>query len=461
MNFAKKNFQLFHGDAWEALRDVPANSVDALVTDPPAGIAFMGKEWDDDKGGRDEWVTWLTSVMRQAYRALKPGAHGFVWALPRTSHWTATALENAGFEIRDIVTHLFGSGFPKSLDISKAIDKAAGAKPIDVGPHRSIQGKGSIFNSEFSNEKGPRETKPATAAAAAAWQGWGTALKPASEHWILIRKPCSEKTVAANVLKWGTGAINVDAGRIAASDQAKLEKNWDRPQSSAAKGNVSGGHGLGAVDLSDRKPQGRFPANLVLDEVAAGMLDAQSGTLKSGALKPYPRTNRSGFSGPMSEESSFEKKGDTGGASRFFYIAKTSTWERNSGLKGMPNRKFAQGGGASSAIKRGEDHYRNGEVPGGFNQVRDVKNHHPTVKPFKLMRYLTKLVTPPGGVVLDCFMGSGTTGAVAVACGFKFIGIEKDDEFFQIARKRIEDVKLKKKPKTAEQLSSSIIPHAT
>lgn len=408
MNFAKKNFQLFHGDAWEALRDVPANSVDALVTDPPAGIAFMGKEWDDDKGGRDEWVTWLTSVMRQAYRALKPGAHGFVWALPRTSHWTATALENAGFEIRDVVTHLFGSGFPKSLDISKAIDKAAGAEPIDVGPHRSIVGKGSVFNKDFSNVKGPRETAPATAAAAAAWSGWGTALKPASEHWILIRKPCSEKTVAANVLKWGCGGINVDAGRIApSSDYGRSAGN--------AKGTVNAHDGFDgkAFKIAERaSPQGRFPANLVLDEAAAKML---------------------------------------GAASRFFYIAKTSTWERNSGLKGMPNRKFAQGGGASSAIKRGEDHYRNGEVPGGFNQVRDVKNHHPTVKPFKLMRYLTKLVTPPGGVVLDCFMGSGTTGAVAVACGFKFIGIEKDDEFFQIARKRIEDVKLKKASKSADK----------
>lgn len=205
-----RSFRVHQGDCLEVLRGLPSDSVDALVTDPPAGIAFMNKAWDSDKGGRDKWIEWMTEVMREALRALKPGGHGLVWALPRTSHWTATAMENAGFQIRDSICHLFGSGFPKSLDVSKAIDRADGLEREDVGPHHSIVGKGSIFGKEFSNPIGPRTTL----AASAAWEGWGTSLKPAQENWLLVRKPLSEKTVAENVLKWGCGAINVDGGRI-------------------------------------------------------------------------------------------------------------------------------------------------------------------------------------------------------------------------------------------------------
>ena len=213
--------QIIHGDCLEKLRDLPDNSVDSLVSDAPGAISFMGKNWDSDKGGRDHWIAWVQSVMVECLRVLKPGAHGLVWGLPRASHWTATALENAGFEIRDVVTHCFGTGFPKSLDISKAIDKASGAEREVIGKSdnwRPSQSKGGAgFDATVGSGGGTLASIEITAPstdAAKQWQGWGTALKPACEMWILVRKPCSEKTVAANVLKWGLGGINVDGCRI-------------------------------------------------------------------------------------------------------------------------------------------------------------------------------------------------------------------------------------------------------
>jgi site-specific DNA-methyltransferase (adenine-specific) len=340
----------------------------------------MGKEWDSDKGGRAGWVAWMTEVMRECHRVMKPGAHGLVWAIPRTSHWTATALEDAGFEVRDVITHLFGQGFPKSLDISKAINKAAGAKREIIGDNPNKRDAHVEGGRGFDKDLGGKKlqtmsiTAPSTDAAKQ-WAGWGTALKPASEHWILVRKPCEEKTVAANVLEWGTGGLNIDGCRI-------REKE-----------------GL---------PQlGRFPANLVLShtpyctdeqcdiECATLALDAQSGTLKSGERKAgYIRRAGSTYS-PDHKPDNRTHKANSGGASRFFYCAKISPSERGDG------------------------------------------NNHPTVKPQKLMRYLCRLITPPGGTVLDPFMGSGSTGMAAKAEGFKFVGIEKQQEYFEIARARI------------------------
>ncbi len=192
--------KIIHGDsAWD-LQELDDNTIDALVTDPPAGISFMGEDWDGDKGGRKQWIEWMTGIMSQCHRVMKPGAHGLVWALPRTSHWTATALEDAGFEVRDVVTHLFGSGFPKSLNVSKAIDKAAGAEREVIGSKGYLVPniKGNKYNAAEGDSEVYYITAPATDNAKK-WDGWGTALKPASEHWILVRKPCSEKTVAARV----------------------------------------------------------------------------------------------------------------------------------------------------------------------------------------------------------------------------------------------------------------------
>lgn len=308
---------LVQADCLEYLQGLPANTLDSLITDPPAGISFMGKAWDHHKGGRNEWIAWMTQIMQECRRVLRPGAHGLVWAIPRTSHWTATALENAGFEVRDVITHLFGSGFPKSLDISKAIDKLIEAVPHDASKQ---------------------------------WRGWGTALKPAAEMWILVRKPCAEKTIAANVLEWGCGGINIDASRIGD------EERTYSINAAVVGGNFGNGANQPADERAHATVTGRFPANLILDEEAAAML---------------------------------------GEPSRFFYCHKASKSERGKG------------------------------------------NNHPCVKSQKLMQYLIKLITPPGGTVLDPFMGSGSTGVAAKALGFNFLGIEKEKEYYEIAEVRI------------------------
>ena len=379
----RARWELLQGDSMQVLPYLPAESIDALVTDPPAGIGFMGKEWDSSKGGRARWVMWLGSVMLQAFRVMKPGAHGLVWALPRTSHWTATALEDAGFEVRDRVSHLFGTGFPKSADVSKALDKRAGAKRKVVGV-----------------DSGATITAPA-ADAAKLWDGWGTALKPAVEDWWLVRKPLAG-TVAANVAKWGTGAINVDGCRIGLGGDEDADKLAARSGGSRGfrKDGYVGGSEDGGLPPGWDPSKGRWPAHLTLDEEAAALLDAQSGPTRPGHR---PRTTSKGVSyfGSGTVRAGAEANngyGDSGGASRFFYIAKTSTAERNSG-------------GA---------------------------NNHPTVKPLALMRWLCRLITPPGGVVLDPFAGSGSTGIAALQEGFRFLGIERDEAYARIARARLE-----------------------
>jgi hypothetical protein len=390
-----KPCSFYVGDCIDAMREMPDSSIDSLVTDPPAGIAFMGKDWDKDKGGRDAWVAWMTEVMREAMRVLKPGAHGLVWALPRTSHWTATALEDAGFEVRDVVTHLFGTGFPKSLDVSKAIDKAAGAAREVVGKSNAGAGnKGKLLGEEAGGGGCTWDstfdlTAPATDAAKQ-WQGWGTALKPASEHWILVRKPCSEKTVAANVLKWGTGALNIDASRIEAVRKAAT---FSQPVMNGGQFNAQRDN---RRTIEQPENLGRFPANLVLDEEAAKALDEQSGPLPQRGNK-NPTKRGGGMFGHAPFEGTTGLIDDSGSkqASRFFYVAKASKSDKG------------------------------------------ADNTHPTVKSTALMEYLIKLVTPPGGVVLDPFAGSGSTGVAALRTGFRFVGIEQDQTYADIAVKRL------------------------
>lgn len=328
------------GDCLTILKTFEADSVDSIITDPPAGISFMGKSWDSDKGGRDEWVKWMAEVMSECLRVLKPGGHALVWAIPRTSHWTATAVENAGLEVRDVVTHLFGSGFPKSLNIEKATDGAV--------------------------------------------KGQGTALKPAAEFWILARKPLSEKTVAKNVLKWGTGGLNIDGSRIEGKPRATHGDKNIRTQDNL-NGRYGGGMPLGEYPVA----AGRFPANLVLSGDIPEML---------------------------------------GDVARFFYCAKVSPSERNAGLEGMPDKAAPK--------------FDGGDFMGISTNAKErvAKNNHPTVKPIKLMAYLIKLITPPGGLVLDPFTGSGSTGVAALQNGFRFIGIEREAEYVAIAEKRMEAV---------------------
>lgn len=465
-------YELCTGDSLEVLRGLPDNSVDSLVSDPPAGIAFMGKEWDTDKGGKHQWVAWFTEIMLEAYRVLKPGAHGLLWSLPKTSFWTAWALDEAGFEIRDnIVNHINGQGFPKGQNISKAIDKQAGAECEVV-------------------------TAPATEEAEE-WDGWGTTLKPSQEIWWLVRKPLSGNTIAANVLKWGVGALNIDAVRIGtggeiltggggklwshyrdgteekAQPKVNTSGRWpsnvmfqhiegepcpdceDDPdcETCYGTGEVGGCRRVGTKRVASHNPDNKDPkidtsfvscyggqrargvvGHADLDgketvedwDCAPGcpvaQLDGQSGISTSSGGQVVGAF-RDSYSHAVYGRGSDERHrgdpglGDSGGASRFYYCPKASSKERHfycATCDGVYPR---------SRIRRHQKH--------------DVFQH-PTQKPLKLMQYLIRMVTPEGGTVLDPFMGTGTTGVAAREEGLNFIGIDMDPRAVRIAQARMD-----------------------
>lgn len=404
---------------------MPDESADSLVCDPPAGITFMGKAWDNDKGGRDQWIAWLAAILREAYRVLKPGAHGLVWALPRTSHWTGMACEDAGFEIRDKVVHLFGSGFPKSMDVSKAIDKAAGVteRPV-VGEKRGADRlrnqttDGNRDNGETWGKEVNRDpfVRAAVTDAARQWQGWGTALKPSVEDWWLIRKPL-RGTVAANVQQFGTGALNIEGCRIASDDG--FEKAWDRPVRTnvGAKGGAYITTGVQhAVDISANKPSGRWPAHVVLSHEA----DCTDSVCAAGCAVAM-----------LDEQSA--TAGEEDGASRFFYCAKPSSAEREVGCDSLPKSS------AGELVDRKEGSAGMSSPRAGAGRTSAGRgNTHPTVKSVDLMRWLIRLITPPEGIVLDPFAGSGTTGIAALLERCRFIGIELDPRHAAICQARIE-----------------------
>lgn len=433
--------RLFLGDCRDALRELATESVDAIVTDPPAGIGFMGKAWDHDKGGRDAWIAWMTEIARECWRVLKPGSHALVWALPRTSHWTATAWEDAGFEPRDRIAHCFGSGFPKSLDASKAIDKAAGAKREVVGlspwtqPAKSGHHGGLVDSHVHLFDEGgrfrPDVTAPATDAARQ-WQGWGTALKPAIEDWWLLRKPLVG-TVAENVQRYGTGALNIDGCRIAGDEDGSRNRPPSRLGSEATYAQDEWTRNA-VVQRQDTRGLGRWPANLIHDgseEVVALFPQSEDGVAVNRHRPPEIPNQVYGKGWKHSGRD--EGYGGQGSAARFFYVPKASKQDRDEGCEGLVEQP-------AGALKSGDGGWRDEESRGRQprHDVRLVaRNHHPTVKPTALMRYLVRLVTPPGGVVLDPFMGSGSTGKACVLEGFDFIGIEQDAEYCAIAEKRI------------------------
>lgn len=382
---------MLYGDCIEVMRGMPENSVDSIVTDPPYGLGFMGKKWDALPPG-EEWA-------RECLRVLKPGGHLIAFGGSRTWHRLAVAIEDAGFEIRDGVLWLYGSGFPKSHDISKAIDKTLGVArekvkvPYNAGSYHQGAGNWRPWMDQAARD-GFRELDnhdPATPEAQQ-WQGWGTALKPAYEPAVMARKPFPG-TVAANVLEHGTGAINIDASRIGTEGGTKSSEG-----SNPNRLNPVYGEGMGGLK-SEPLGAGRFPANLILDEHTAELLDAQSGTSKSQNRVGKRTGKDSGvlgaFTGP--DEVSMGHT-DSGGASRFFYVAKAPKSER--------------------------------PVVDGVA--------HATVKPLKLMRYLVRMVTPPGGVVLDPFGGSGTTAEAAMLEGFQFKIIERESDYLPLIRARIE-----------------------
>lgn len=413
-----ERYTLHHGDCLDVLRGLPEASVDSIVTDPPAGISFMGKEWDSNKGGRDGWVAWLTQVMEESLRVLRPGGHALVWAIPRTSHWTATAIEDAGFEVRDVITHHFGSGFPKSMDVSKAIDKAAGAerKPVGVNPSSRPNSK-TVGGRGFDGDLGKPEsagvqmiTAPATPEAQQ-WEGWGTALKPASEHWILARKPF-KGTVANNVLEHGTGALNVDGCRVGEN------AGWSYPNGPGGSqpGHMQRGQRHGLAETPMESTKGRWPANLILSH----SLDCQEvAEAEFECVDDCPLAIMDGQSGEASYNPPATWRGGTGTQEGWGNVGKA--------LPGQVRGGYGDKGGASRFFY----------CPKAPKKDKGADNTHPTVKNTALMAYLCRLITPPDGVVLDPFMGSGSTGVAALREGFRFIGIEQEAEYLAISQGRI------------------------
>ena len=428
---------LHHGDCVEVMRELPEASVDAVVTDPPYGIGFMGKAWDakfmaetterrrqyaghpgtGETGGYrsaaaeagrydlsikglTSFQVWFTEVATEALRVLKPGGHLLAFGGTRTWHRLAVAIEDAGFEVRDSIAWMYGSGFPKSLDVSKAIDKAAGAKRQVVGS--SITGaaytRAERRNADAGFESGQvvRDiTAPATPAAQQ-WQGWGTALKPAFEPIVVARKPL-DGTVAENVLRHGTGALNIDGSRIGAEQRIAAFTSL-----APAHGNRLGAPGTAEARRGTQgEPkvyEGRWPANVILDESQAAELDRQSGVSVStrATVTSKPGGVYGGGKGLPSHTGEYGFD-DSGGASRFFYVPKANASER----------------------------------------PRDGDTAHPTVKPLDLMRYLVKLVTPPGATVLEPFAGSGTTLEACVVEGFHVIGIELTEDYLPLIVQRL------------------------
>lgn len=486
-------YELHLGDNREVLRSIPSDSVDSIVSDPPYELGFMGKRWDSTG------IAYDVTLWAECLRVLKPGGHLLAFGGSRTYHRLVVAIEDAGFEIRDCIMWLYGSGFPKSLAVDKAIDRQrhdreqvyqvtawiramrdrAGLSNGDIDKAFGFNGMAKHWTSSASQPSVPtldripvlldlfgltlddvpddvrtliwhangmagepgkawfqremitekredmfgeyevedvrrsgiankeknvrhtigasksveiKETAPATPLAQQ-WQGWGTALKPAHEPIVVARKPL-QGTVADNVTAWGVGALNIDGCRVGGDD-------------------------------------GRWPANIILDEEAAQMLDEQSGVSKSGIRTPTGKSildPNTGWNDNSMTDITTRGFFDSGGASRFFYVAKASRIEREAGLEGMPMIRESD---------RVKDDGVGGDNP--RNRTNNPRiNHHPTVKPIALMRYLVRMVTPRGGVVLDPFMGSGTTGCAAMLEGMRFIGIDITPEYVDIADRRIQ-----------------------
>lgn len=415
------SYELHMGDCLQIMPTLAADSIDSIVCDPPYGLSFMGKDWDHGVPGVPFWEA--------ALRVAKPGAMLLAFGGTRMHHRLMVAIEDAGWEIRDCLMWLYGSGFPKSASIGKLIDKAAGAEREAIAPDPNWR-KTAHTESVYSGglQRPTHITAPATDAAKR-WDGWGTALKPAWEPIIMARKPL-EGTVAANVLKWGVGGINVDACRIGHGEPEKRTFRTSDKFSGRYNGGENG-HYRNGDSLASASPQGRWPANLLLDEEAARLLDEQTGELKAGVAvkrnfdgRTYNAHQNWGLKAQAKDDMGY---GDTGGASRFFYVAKASTSERNDGLQEMTPHKVNDGRQTpiDNAFQRGET---------------ERLNTHPTVKPIELMRYLCRLTkTPFGGAVLDPFMGSGSTGCAAILEGRSFVGIEISAEYHAIATKRIKN----------------------
>jgi site-specific DNA-methyltransferase (adenine-specific) len=526
---------VINGNNIDILKTYPDNYFDAVVTDPPYGLGkepnaaelmkdwiengyhevsgsgFMGKEWD---AFVPQPVFW-----KEVFRVLKHGGHVLSFFGTRTYDWGVMSMRFAGFEVRDCIQWLYGSGFPKSHNISKALDKMEGAEREIIGTKErgsveEAKERGVGFLSDPANRNNTKQfgygteliTAPATESAKQ-WDGWGSALKPANEPIVLARKPLEKGlSIAENILKWGVGGINIDATRIGFKDDADYKESTQKNQHAdfgtkpITNNTVYGDYSM--IQPTNYAPEGRFPANIIFthhpececiglkkvkgveggtkpvggnyklsenktnqpyfnyadengqetienwnchEDCPIRILDEQSGVSKSP--KTYKR-NSDGINDKIYGQGIGEKSGkdsinfgDTGGASRFFYVAKASKAERNKGLEGFDTKQTIGGGGTY-----------NEEAGAKYGSIKaEGKNFHPTVKPIKLMQYLVKMITPPKGIVLDPFCGSGTTGVACKLDGFQFVGMEQDPEYSKIAESRINNYKeeklIKSKPK--------------
>ena len=440
--------KLILGDCLEKLKELPDNSVDTIITDPPYGLKFMGKEWDYDVPSVEIW--------KEALRVLKPGGTALIFAGSRTQHRMAVNVEDAGFILKDTIMWLYGSGFPKSLNIGKVMDKylktgnaswnGTGDSSNGALGYSKLQHNQGYRPADYSNKHQNKEE--ITEDLAKKWNGWGTALKPAYEPILVAMKP-NDGSYAENALKWGVSGLNIDESRVGFDMISKGGKTYDYTGKKQYQVNSKGD--LHAIDqwerqaksgvkvfnqegnaklqkFSQKAPIGRFPANVILDEEAGKMLDEQSGEGFVPNNKPNSPSNR----------------GDKGGASRFFYCAKASRKERNMGLE-----RFEKKQTWASQEKRESNSFDIFESDGRPKTIN--QNNHPTIKPLKLMEYLCVLTkTPTGGIVLDPFMGSGTTGMACVNTGRDFIGIEIDEDYFKIAQARIDAWKADEQLKLVE-----------
>jgi DNA modification methylase len=385
---------ILHGDCLIKLKELEDNSVDSIVTDPPYELGFMSKNWDSTG------IAYDIELWSECLRVLKPGGHLLAFSGTRTYHRMTVAIEDAGFEVRDMVEWVYGSGFPKSLNIGKAVDKLEGNEREFIS--ENYRGKNADKKSGIMGET--VERIDTVTKGHSPWEGWGTALKPAHEPICLARKPLSEKSVAQNVLKWGTGGLNIDKSRVDfIDDNDKKLGQSARPSKTSNSNDYALNHGgLEGMDRSDRSNvTGRFPANLLhdnSDEVVREFPNTKGEIHNKLASSIFGNDDGGGIRG-------FSVK-DSGSAARFFksfvYCAKASKSERDRGCD---------------------------------------KNNHPTVKPLALMKYLIEMITPPGGVVLDPFAGSGSTLVAAKELGYDFIGIEMTEEYIPIIEARLAAVK--------------------
>jgi site-specific DNA-methyltransferase (adenine-specific) len=415
--------KLLLGDCLDKLKELDDNSVDSIVTDPPYGLAFMGKKWDYDVPSQAIW--------EECMRVLKPGGHILSFAGSRTYHRMAVRIEDAGFEIRDQIMWIYGSGFPKSHNIGKAVDKLQGNEREVVGDNPNHRGD-SQFNNEYTKGLGQDGT---ITKGNSDWEGWGTALKPAHEPIVMARKPLIG-TVADNVLEYGVGGINIDGCRVEYKNEAD-EKSSIPGSLNSNQNNSLFGMGEG----HEHNTQGRFPANIILDEEAGRILDEQSGKSKSSPNK-WEGDNNAAIYGKYEKGVRQSTFSDNGGASRFFYCPKASKKDRDEGCDGLPQKANVF---MSPDSRMDKEHYERTSPGMERFKTEPKSNFHPTVKPTDLMAYLVRLVTPKGGVVLDPFMGSGSTGKACVREGMNFIGIEREEEYMEIAKSRIEAEQKKNK----------------